>query len=508
MTSFVSGYRNDLWTARGIVATTGENAQTIEARLRSVSFDPTKMYPSTETPTPYNKHFCSGVFFQFNTSPTSFDLDPYFFFAKNDYSITVRSGKSKDINHKKESANATHSVQAMVHKGPLYLSGWGYDIAGLPVPSSGILQDSRIFDPNTPIERRLWKTGPVDLRWDDDRKVWVGGAEVIEGKMITSLPAGDFETPTTGSGVIYRIKKDALGAKIVFSSFNIEKNESGFYKPDPYGIPVSNIRSGVPEIVTLYNRNNKVTLASGEYFSAIKINYEWRVMGGGGGGNCIVGKFKKLNCSVPTVVKTTVPSFTLRKKTISNTNSYEIKFDSVGTKRIFYFQTDQLYLKDLIPSDAAGGKVVSSLGTVDITNTINGNALPYSGYFAVSAFNNCEMSSDVYTFKFPNSGDYVDLSTTQPDGTTANGVATLVSYKPLNKLFDCPQSNDNFGIVTDDQTGSEYFAMHPFKFIKHDVRVIACGSNIEVICNNTRKTAHVITEVDDCANAGTSVSRE
>jgi hypothetical protein len=508
MTSFASGYRNDTWMARGIMPTTGENAKTIQERLNQVSFDPTKMYPSVESPLSYDKHLSSGVFFRFNTSPTSFDLDPYFFFAKNDYAITVRSGKSSDLNHKKESANATHSVQAMVHKGPLYLSGWGYDIAGLPVPSSGILQDTRIFDPNTPIERRLWKTGPVDLRWDDDRKVWVGGPEIIEGKMLTSLPAGDFETPTSGSGVIYRIKKDSLGTKVIFSTYNIEKNESGLFKPDPFGVPVNNVVSGMPEIVTLYNRNNKVSLASGEYFSAMKINYEWRVMGGGGGGNCIVGKFKKLNCSSPTITKTSVPSFTLRKKSISGTNAYEIKFDGIGTKRVFYFQTDQLYLKDLIPSDAAGGKVVSSLGTVDITNTINGNKLPYSGYFAVCAFNNCEMSSDVYTFKFPNSGDYIDLSTTQPDGTTANGVANLVSYKPLNKLFECPQSDDNFGIVTDDQTGGEYFAMHPFKFIKHNVRVVACGSNLDVICNNTKKTALVITEVDDCANTGTSVSRE
>ena len=474
---------------------------------QGATVDPTLLYASNQSPTIQSEHYSSGNFFKFNVSPTSFDLDPYFFFEKNDFAITVKTGNSKDMNHQKDpvASGGSHSVQAMVYKGPLYLSGWGYDICGLPVPSSGIPNETRIFNKDTPVNRSLWKTGPVDLRWDEDRKVWVGGPEIIEGKMFTSLPAGNFEGASVGTGVIYR------GRNLKFSTFDIKGNDSGWLKPDPFGFPVGTSAQGnFPELVRLYNRNSKINLSSGDYFSAVKINYEWRVMGGGGGGgSCVVGKFKKLNCSSPEVSKTTIPSFTIRKRLDDNSKDiFEIKFDNIGNKRVYYFKTDDLFLEDLIPSDAAGGQLADANGLIDITETINKAKVGYSGYFAISAFKNCEYSSNVLTFKFPNSGEYIDYGTTQPDGSIAHGVAELVHEKELDKLFDCPESDDNFGKVTDDQTGTDFFAIHPFKYIKHDVRVVACASNMEVICNEQSYNAYVITEIDEAANAGTSLSRE
>jgi len=178
----------------------------------------------------------------------------------------------------------------------------------------------------------------------------------------------------------------------------------------------------------------------------------------------------------------------------------------------YYFKTNFEYLPNLIPSDAAGGSIVDANGYVDITQYINGtgvaNSFPYSGYFSIVAFNNCEWSSNVYTYQFPPTGDYSNIGTTQPDGTTATGNYKLISIRTLDRLYDCPQSNDNFGMVTDDQTGREFYAMHPFKFIKHNVRVVACPSNIAVICQGEQRTAYVISEVDEYANAGTSYSRE
>ena len=61
-------------------------------------------------------------------------------------------------------------VRAVSFRAPLVLSGWGYDTDGNPVPSSGgQLHPEANWNPN------IWKTGPVDLRWDDARKVWTGG---------------------------------------------------------------------------------------------------------------------------------------------------------------------------------------------------------------------------------------------------------------------------------------------------------------------------------------------
>lgn len=490
------GYQETRWSMRGFSG----------GIQPTVSVDPTKMFASTEKSVPSGEHRHYGNFFNFNVSPTSFDLDPYFFFEQNDYAMTVRAGNAKDMNHSKDplASGNSRSVQAMVYKGPLYLSGWGYDICGLPVPCSGASNETRIFNRYTPLERRLWKTGPVDLRWDDDRKVWTGGPEVVEGKMLTALPPGNFDGASIGTGVVYR------GKNLKFSTFDLTRNESGWIKPDPFGLPSNLIKDDNLELVTIYNRNSKISLASGDYFSAMKINYEWRIMGaGGGGGSCVVGKFKKLNCSSPTVKKTDVPSFVIRKRLDSKSNDiYEIKFTSLGPKRVYYFQTDQLLLKDLIPSDAAGGKIAGANGVIDITENINNVRLGYSGYFSVVAFNNCEKSSDVFTYKFPNSGQYTDIGSTLPDGSVSLGAYQLVHQKPLNKLFDCPESDDNFGTVTDDQTGAEFYAMHPFKYLKHNVRVVACASNLQVICNQKSYNAYVITEVDEAANAGTSLTRE
>ena len=47
---------------------------------------------------------------------------------------------------------------------------------------------------------------------------------------------------------------------------------------------------------------------------------------------------------------------------------FQIKCFDVGSKKVYYFQSDQELLSDLIPSEAAGGKIVQSDGILDITN--------------------------------------------------------------------------------------------------------------------------------------------
>jgi len=56
-------------------------------------------------------------------------------------------------------------VRAIAHRAPMILSGFGYDTDGGPVPSSGEIWNTE-----------LWKTGPLDVRWDNGRKVWTGGS--------------------------------------------------------------------------------------------------------------------------------------------------------------------------------------------------------------------------------------------------------------------------------------------------------------------------------------------
>lgn len=56
-------------------------------------------------------------------------------------------------------------------KAPVVLTGWGYDTNGDPVPAQGTV-DGKIFHPEAFRNPTLWKSGPLDVRWDNNRKVW------------------------------------------------------------------------------------------------------------------------------------------------------------------------------------------------------------------------------------------------------------------------------------------------------------------------------------------------
>ena len=86
-------------------------------------------------------------------------------------------------------------------RGPAVLTGWGYDTHGMPVPYAKYDAVLRVGDresdfwgsprnepanyanknpqkhflPHHLQRTDQWKSGPIDLRWDRDRKVWVGG---------------------------------------------------------------------------------------------------------------------------------------------------------------------------------------------------------------------------------------------------------------------------------------------------------------------------------------------
>jgi len=62
-------------------------------------------------------------------------------------------------------------IRSIAHRAPLILSGPGYDVDGNPVPtgSGGGMHPQAYSNPS------LWKTGPLDVRWDQSRAVWSAG---------------------------------------------------------------------------------------------------------------------------------------------------------------------------------------------------------------------------------------------------------------------------------------------------------------------------------------------
>tara|TARA_R110000765_G_scaffold2272_1_gene6314 strand:- start:5576 stop:6154 length:579 start_codon:yes stop_codon:yes gene_type:complete len=145
-------------------------------------------------------------------------------------------------------------------RGPLLLSGWGYDIMGHPVPGK---KDGNFEPPNPAENRASWKTGPVDLKWDDERQVWAGGLQFVEGILETIInPAEDpIDKPdTTGTMKVYR--RTNKGAEMEWS----EEDDHGEYG-----------------IITLTNRDSSLSVDPDAapykiYVMAVRINQEWRVV--------------------------------------------------------------------------------------------------------------------------------------------------------------------------------------------------------------------------------------
>lgn len=214
------------------------------------SVDPISMYPSMEIyPSGSYTGKESGRYFGNSASPTSFDLDPYFYFTTNDFNLVAKDSKSntKNVNVKKDSIK--NHVRTMGLKGPMLLSGWGYDVRGLPVPnSSGLIPSGEYqFHPKASTQRGFWKTGPIDLRWHGKKKTWVAGHEMLEGYLLSDLSApGDNSSSTTAKMSVLRVATNG------------------------------GLQNKINEHITITNRDSSLSAVSGAYCIALDINYEWR----------------------------------------------------------------------------------------------------------------------------------------------------------------------------------------------------------------------------------------
>jgi hypothetical protein len=84
-----------------------------------------------------------------------------------------------DVNQRNVDRSSITQVAVSHHRGPMIVSGWGTDLVDRPVPNSG----GRPFEINPEFvnNRGIWKSGPVALQWDRDRKVWSMGHHMICG---------------------------------------------------------------------------------------------------------------------------------------------------------------------------------------------------------------------------------------------------------------------------------------------------------------------------------------
>jgi len=200
--------------------------------------------------------------------PVAQSLDPYFsppttdFSAvyMNDYNWFANENSMHLENYSYSPRNVADDIRTYGLRGPILLSGWGYDLAGMPVPAENDLMNGQFYPENPALNRGWWKSGPVDLMWDDERQVWAGGLSFVEGKLLTDIePATDPELPdTTGTAQIYR-----------------RQHNGNEYQWKNNG-----------EVVTITNRDPSLKVSVEEalnsgydpYVMLVRINYEWRVV--------------------------------------------------------------------------------------------------------------------------------------------------------------------------------------------------------------------------------------
>jgi hypothetical protein len=63
-------------------------------------------------------------------------------------------------------------------RGPLVLTGWGYDVFGKPVPGGGTS-----FTADMKKKYSTWKTGPVNLAWDEKHGTWTPPPQITVAEM-------------------------------------------------------------------------------------------------------------------------------------------------------------------------------------------------------------------------------------------------------------------------------------------------------------------------------------
>tara|TARA_R110000824_G_scaffold34484_3_gene109315 strand:- start:9919 stop:11604 length:1686 start_codon:yes stop_codon:yes gene_type:complete len=117
-----------------------------------------------------------------------------------DYQFTESSGYDVEVTN----------IRAVGFRGPMVLSGWGFDTDGFPVPAD--TGDPTIFASGAFKNPDIQKTGPIDLRWDNDRKVWTNTTKVYLSKATNTYNPSSFSYEVDRSDSRSQFTRSAPGS--------------------------------------------------------------------------------------------------------------------------------------------------------------------------------------------------------------------------------------------------------------------------------------------------------
>jgi len=211
-----------------------------------------------------------GAFDHNHIGPTRAELDPYFsvvvsgnpitFIEECDYQMMMSNGngsKGGDANIRKLDRSTISAVNVTHFRGPMIMSGWGFDLGDRPVPSFG--GDPFQFDASLVQNRALWKAGPIAFQWDMERKVWSMGHQLLHGVAIGGIRRAQNPCDPT-----------------YFNIRVFRNNEAGGRPAE--GLPDSITNCDLEETVLVTNRDPSLSVEASEgmiYVVCARVNYEW-----------------------------------------------------------------------------------------------------------------------------------------------------------------------------------------------------------------------------------------
>lgn len=194
--------------------------------------------------------------------PNAYNLNPY----KTGFDMGVVNRGSvypDNLAIPLDGYDGSNDYRALALKGPLVITGYGYDTEGNPVPNlhdpvwnSSVFEASGYspthFHPEYLSRPNLWPVGPLDARWDYDRQIWVaggeGGCKIVQ---ILNGPSGDFPNQP-GTNVYYAREYTATfnnqqGMSVFGSGVHLSGTNNYFY--------VGNFRSNIVVEGQFYEAN-------------------------------------------------------------------------------------------------------------------------------------------------------------------------------------------------------------------------------------------------------------
>lgn len=169
-----------------------------------------------------------GLFGALHLGPTRDELDPYFsrtlgtsgneFIQNCDFQAMMSDGSGSaggDANIRKVNRAGISGIFATHFRGPMVMSGWGFDLGDRPVPNFG--NNAFTVDSNLVNDRSTWKAGPIDFKWDAERKVWSMGHHMLCGVVSGTIsPPEDPCNPTYFTIKVFRNNSSSVGNGGIF----------------------------------------------------------------------------------------------------------------------------------------------------------------------------------------------------------------------------------------------------------------------------------------------------